>query len=144
MIKRRDFIKNTLLLSSNLALTSLPLVSFTTPKINLNKEITIGIFSPSHCAAPLIFAEKKGYFKDEGLSVKLINYPTMTALARDLVSGSIDLGQLTVPLIFAIHTGANPSKLHENLDMSMVLGVHGSNLMVNKDSKIIRPIDFKG
>lgn len=28
--------------------------------------------------------------------------------------------------------------------MPMILGVHGSNLMVSKDSNIIRPLDFKG
>jgi ABC-type nitrate/sulfonate/bicarbonate transport system substrate-binding protein len=144
MIKRRDFIKNTLFLTTNLALTSLPLISFAAPKFHLNKEITIGIFSPSHCAAPLIFAEKKGYFKDAELRVKLINYPTMSTLGKDLVAGNIDLGQLTVPMAFAIHTGSNSSKLEENLVMPMILGVHGSNLMVSKDSEIIRPADFKG
>jgi len=143
-MERRDFIKNTLLLTTNLTLSALPLTSLAAPAIHLKKEIIIGIFSPSHCAAPLIFAEKKGYFKDEGLSVTLINYPTMSALATDLAAGSIDLGQLTVPLIFAIHTGSNPYKLQNELVMPMILGVHGSNLMVSKDSGITRPIDFKG
>jgi len=144
MLKRRDFIKNALLYTSNFALTSLPNISLAAPNVHLSKEIAIGIFSPSHCAAPLIFAEKKGYYKDEGLNLRLVNYPTMSTLAGDLLAGNIDLGQLTVPLTFAMHTGSNPSNLQEDLVMPMILGVHGSNLMVSKDSNIIRPIDFYG
>ncbi len=143
-MERRDFIKNTLLLTSNFTLASLPGISLAASTVHLKNTITIGIFSPSHCAAPLIFAEEKGFFKDERLNVKLINYPTMPALAKDLISGRIDLGQLTVPLTLAIHHGSNPSKLQKQLVMPMILGVHGSNLMVSKDSGITRPADFKG
>ena len=143
-MERRDFIKKTLFLTANLTFSSLPGILLAAPAVHLKKTITIGIFSPSHCAAPLIFAEKKGYFKDERLNVKLINYPTMLALANDLISGRIDFGQLTVPLAFAIHLGSIPSKLPEKLVMPMILGVHGSNLVVSKDSGITRPADFKG
>jgi ABC-type nitrate/sulfonate/bicarbonate transport system substrate-binding protein len=106
---------------------------------NYNRHLfSIPLCSPSY------FCRKKRYFKDERLNVKLINYPTMFALANDLISGRIDFGQLTVPLTFAIHHGSIPFKLQEKLVMPMILGVHGSNLMVSKDSGITRPDDFKG
>lgn len=143
-MKRRDFIKNTILLSTSLSLKSIPEISLAAPVVLQKRRIIIGIFSPSHCAAPLIFAEKKGYFKDEGLNVQLINYPTMLGLAKDLIAGKLDMGQLTVPLIFALHLGANPANVQQKLVMPMILGVHGSNLMISKDSAITRPSDFKG
>ena len=143
-MERREFIKGSLLVTTHFTLASLPRICLAALGAQLKKTILIGIFSPSHCAAPLIFAEKKGYFKDEGLRVKLINYPTMSNLAKDLVAGNIDMGQLTVPLTFAIHIGSNPSQVQKSLVMPMILGVHGSNLMVSKDSGISRPTDFKG
>ena len=142
---RRDFIKYSFLTTANLGFLDLPEFSYALPTVTYRRQaISIGIFSPSHCAAPLIFAEKKGYFKDSGLKVELINYPTMSTLAKDLLRGRIEFGQLTVPLIFSIHTGTHPSWQEHKLVMPMILGVHGSNLMISNDSKIVRPIDFKG
>ena len=142
-MKRRLFIKRSLIATASFALTGLPEISFTTPPSKIGETIVIGIFSPSHCAAPLIFAEQKGYFSKAGIKVELVNYPTMSTLAQDLVAGVIHLGQLTVPWTFVINTGVNPFGLNQPLVMPMILGVHGSNLMVRKDSGISQPSDFK-
>lgn len=142
-MKRRLFIQQSLLATASLALAGLPSISNATPKTPFKRKIQIGIFSPSHCAAPIIYAEHKGFFSEAGLKVELINYPTMTSLAEDLVTGVIDLGQLTVPLTFSINAGAHPHGLHHPLVMPMILGVHGSNLMIRKDSGISQPADFK-
>ena len=142
-MKRRLFIKHSLLATASYALAGFPRVSFATPLNKFKTKFQIGIFAPSHCAAPLIFAEQKRFFSDSGVRVELINYPTMSALAKDLVAGSIDLGQLTVPLAFSIHGGADPFGLNQPLVIPMILGVHGSNLMVRKDSGISQPADFK-
>lgn len=142
-MKRRSFIKHSLLATASYAFEGFPYVSFATPLNRQRANTRIGIFAPSHCAAPLIFAEHKGYFSDSGVKVELINYPTMSALARDLTAGGIDFGQLTVPLAFAITTGVNPLGFHHPLVLPMILGVHGSNLMVRKDSGISQPADFK-
>ena len=101
-MKRRLFIKNSLLAAAGCALAGFPRICWANPLNGRTGKVLIGIFSPSHCAAPIIFAEHKGYFSESGVQVELINYPTMSALANDLVAGSIDLGQLTVPLAFAI------------------------------------------
>ena len=142
---RRNFLRLCLLTTSNLTIGSLPGIPKQVSAATARKQtVTIGIFSPSHCAAPIIFAEQKGYFKEFGLDVRLINFQTMSALAKNLLSGEIDFGQLTIPLIFSVHTGANQSRVKEKLVMPMVLGVHGSNLMISRDSGIIRPTDFRG
>jgi ABC-type nitrate/sulfonate/bicarbonate transport system substrate-binding protein len=142
-MKRRSFIKHSLLATASYAFAGFPQLSFATPSNKQKSKTRIGIFAPSHCAAPLIFAEHKGYFSDSGVKVELINYPTMSALARDLTTGGIDFGQLTVPLAFAIDAGANPLGFHHPLVLPMILGVHGSNLMIRKDSGISQPADFK-
>jgi len=142
-MKRRLFIKQSLVATASFALAGLPSISPAAPKSKFRDKILIGIFSPSHCAAPIIFAEHKGFFSDVGIKVGLVNYPTMSSLATDLVSGVIDLGQLTVPLAFSINAGANPFGLNHPLVIPMILGVHGSNLMVRKDSGISQPADFK-
>ncbi|NND33999.1 MAG: ABC transporter substrate-binding protein, partial [Saprospiraceae bacterium] len=142
-MKRRLFIKHSLFATVSYALARLPGISHATPVIKPKGKTQIGIFAPSHCAAPLIFAEQQGYFTESGVKVELVNYPTMPALARDLAAGVVDLGQLTVPLAFAINAGANPYGLHHPLVLPMILGVHGSNLMIRKDSGISQPSDFK-
>lgn len=142
-MKRRLFIKHSLFATVSYALAGYPCISYATPTKKFKAKILVGIFSPSHCAAPLIFAEHKGYFSESGIKVDLINYPTMAALAKDLVAGVIDLGQLTVPLAFSINAGTNPFDLSRPLVMPMILGVHGSNLMIRKYSEISQPADFK-
>lgn len=142
-MKRRSFIKHSLLATASYAFSGFPHLSFATPLNKQRSNTRIGIFAPSHCAAPLIFAEHKGYFSDSGVKVELLNYPTMSALAKDLAAGRIDFGQLTAPLAFAINAGKNPLGLHHPLVLPMILGVHGSNLMIRKNSGISQPVDFK-
>lgn len=142
-MKRRLFIKHSLLATAGYALAGFPNLSYAIPSNKSKAKLLIGIFSPSHCAAPIIFAEQRGYFSETGIKVELVNYPTMSALAEDLVAGVIDLGQLTVPLAFSIHKGASPLGLNHPLVIPMILGVHGSNLMIRKDSGISQPSDFK-
>lgn len=140
-MKRRDFIKSTAVILANAALSRLALAA---PAVH-TKEVKIGIFTPSHCAAPLIYASIKDFYKkDAGLAVRLIRYPSQQDIAKDLVSGKIDMGQMIGPLVFAINAGANPMKLHAPMVSPMILGVHGSNLMVRKDAGISKPEDFKG
>ena len=142
-MKRRLFIKHSLLATVGYALAGYPCITYAAPINKFKAKLLIGIFSPSHCAAPLIFAEHKGYFSKAGVKVELVNYPTMVDLAKDLVAGVIDLGQLTVPLAFSINAGTNPFALSSPLVIPMILGVHGSNLMIRKDSEISQPVDFK-
>ena len=42
-----------------------------------SREINIGIFGPSHCAAPFVYAKLRGLFKGDNLNVNIVNYPAM-------------------------------------------------------------------
>lgn len=108
------------------------------------RTINIGVFGPSHCSTPIICAKLLNNFGEAGLKVNLTNYTAMPMIAKDLVSGKLDFGQLIVPLVFAIHTGRNPLGLKEPMSICQIVGTNGAALMVKKDSGITSPENFKG
>ncbi|MEW6218855.1 MAG: ABC transporter substrate-binding protein [Thermodesulfobacteriota bacterium] len=108
------------------------------------REVSIGLFGPSHCAAPFVFTRTKGLFERRQLAVNLVNYPAMPLIAKDLIAGTLDFGQLIVPLAFAIHTGAKPFEQATPLVIPQVGGTNGAALMVAKASNIKAPGDFMG
>ncbi|MHB8808873.1 MAG: ABC transporter substrate-binding protein, partial [Desulfobulbaceae bacterium] len=108
------------------------------------RTISIGTFAPSHCSIPMVYAQLHNYFKEAGLQVNQSNYTDMTLLAKDLLSGKLDFGQLVVPLVFAIHTGQNTLGLKEPMAICQITGTNGAALMVKKGSGITSPEDFKG
>jgi nitrate/nitrite transport system substrate-binding protein len=56
------------------------------------KELNIGFVSSISCL-PLVVAQDKGFFKNQGLIVKLIKFPTWEALQESLTKGKIDVAQ---------------------------------------------------
>lgn len=54
-------------------------------------EVTVGITNSSS-DAPLYIADEKGYFKDEGLSVKLQPFDSAAKMIAPLGSGQLDVG----------------------------------------------------
>lgn len=106
--------------------------------------VNVGIFGPSHCAAPFVCAYLKGYANDEAVRINLINYPDMSLIAKDLISGKLDFGQLIVPLVFAIHTGSAPFKTPTPMVVTQIGGTNGAALMTRKGADIKNPHDFKG
>lgn len=140
---RRDFLRNSAGLLAGFATASLPGLGRSAPRAT-GREIDVGIITPAHCAAPLIYSSYRSYYADEGLTVKLRNYTSPPELAKDLLAGRVDMAQLIVPLVLAIHTGHSPFKTRVPLAVPMIAGIHGSNLMVSKGAQITRPEDFKG
>ncbi len=63
------------------------------------KELNIG-FVESISSLPLVIAQDKGFFKDQGLTVKLVKFPTWEALQEGLTKGQVDVAQthFAVPL----------------------------------------------
>lgn len=108
------------------------------------REIHVGTFGPSHCATPFVYAQLKGYFKDETLNIRLSNYPAMPLIAKDLINGKLDFGQLVVPLALAIHTGSKPFSKATPIVVPQIAGTNGAALMVRRGAKIKKPTDFKG
>lgn len=137
---RRTFIKNAALFVASAALLKNPPLSVAAPAVIIPRDIKIGIFAPSHCSAPLIYALYGGLYKEAGLNVKLINFPTLKDLAHELARGNLSMGQMAVPVGFSIRPGGGPNPYV----MPMILGVHGSNLMVRKGLDIRGPGDLRG
>jgi nitrate/nitrite transport system substrate-binding protein len=108
------------------------------------RPITVGIFTPSHCAAPYLLARARGYFKAEGLAVELRRYPTTAQIAADLSGGRLDFGQLITPLVFAMHTGAKPFPSPTPMVVVQITGTNGGALMIGNHSGISGPDDFVG
>lgn len=106
--------------------------------------VRIGIFGPSHCAVPVVFAHLAGYFTAQGLQVELTNYPSMSAIAKDLISGHLDFGQLVVPLVFALHTGTGPFLDPTPMVIPQITGTDGAVMMFRQGAEIRTPQDLRG
>ncbi len=111
--------------------------------INIPDEIKIGTFGPSHCSVPFVYAKLDGFFKQEKLNIVLINYPNMPLIAKDLINGKLDFGQLIVPLAFAMHAGAKPFSSATPIVIPQITGIDGAALMIRKNAGIQKPQDFK-
>ena len=140
---RRQFIKKSGIILAGTALTGIHPVRAMSA-LHLNNEVRIGVFGPSHCAAPVFFAQEKGFFAEVGVKVRVINYPSISSIAKDIAADNLDLGQLVMPLNFAINAGVTPINIDEPLYVAMVLGVQGSSLMTVKDAGIKTFADFRG
>ena len=142
-MKRRDFLKNAGIILAGTAVAKLPAVSMAAPAVQVKKEVSVGIFAPSHCSAPVIYASVKDFFKNAGIKVNLVNYPQQPELLTDVVSGKLYAGQSIAPLVMTTHLGASAVP-KSSLVVPMIMGVHGSNLMISTTSNISKPQDFKG
>lgn len=108
-------------------------------------EITIGIMAPSHCAAPYAYAAVTNLFAKHGVNARIKYYQHMPLLARDLIAGNIQVGQLISPLFLAVHLKA--SKFKESgvpLVTPMFTGTNGGALVVAKDSNAMTLDDLGG
>lgn len=55
-------------------------------------DITIGLPVTTSTFIPLYLADEEGYFKDEGLNVKIVAFKGGTDLVRGMVAGAVDVG----------------------------------------------------
>lgn len=106
---------------------------------------TVGIMAPSHCAAPYAYASVKGLFEKYGVDVDLRFYQDMLAIAKDLLSGEIQIGQLISPLFLAMHS---KTAIFRESGMPMVTpmftGTNGGGIVVHKDSPATSLEDLGG
>ncbi len=141
-MERRQFLKGLLIGGVSFVLNSIPGIGKHIFATSL-KETKIGIFGPSHCCVPAVYAKEKGFFKKEGINVTLQNYRTMLELMQNFLAGNIFAGQIVGPMVFDAHLGIEPFKSPVKMVVPAVLGIHGSNIMVAKHSNVNQPIDFK-
>ena len=101
--------------------------------------------TPSHCAAPYVYSEIKGLYEKNGLKADIVLYPGMPEIAKDLIAGRIQFGQLMLPLFLAIHTKAGAFK-ESGVPMvtTQATGIKGGAITVRKDSGIESVDDLAG
>lgn len=129
------------------ALTTLGLTSgFPNIVAAIPKHIVkIGVFSPSHCSAPMLYADIAGYYKEHGIAVEIIYADSMSKLANGIINGDLHFGQLMVPLAIAAHTGSGSfAQKNTPLVSPMWAGTNGGCMVVRNDSNIRLPGDLKG
>jgi len=109
------------------------------------KSVSVGIMTPSHCAAPYVYSEIKGLYEKNGLKADIVLYPGMPEIAKDLIAGRIQFGQLMLPLFLAIHTRAGAFK-ESGVPMvtTQATGIKGGAITVRKESGIERVEDLAG
>jgi nitrate/nitrite transport system substrate-binding protein len=82
------------------------------------KEINIGFVSSISCL-PLVIAQNKGFFKEQGLTVKLVKFPTSEALQAGLSKGKIDVAQTHFALPLWSHINKDKSPLVALMGMTL-------------------------
>ena len=108
-----------------------------------NTEITIG-YPTLRIALPVLVAYDKGYFKDEGLNVKLKSYQTAQPMMDALVLGKINFGGFcALPITFG-------AMARSKTDLLFLGGMYEDNthpisVLLVKDTTVIKNIkDLKG
>lgn len=68
-------------------------------------NITVGYQPDLHGAAPVLIAQKEGFFKKEGLNVKLVRFAAGPALFDALQAGQLDIGYEGPGVMFLVVKG---------------------------------------
>jgi nitrate/nitrite transport system substrate-binding protein len=91
------------------------------------KELNIGFVSSISCL-PLVIAQDKGFFKDQGLKVNLIKFPTWEALQAGLAKGTVDVAQTH----FAVPLWSHISKDKSPIVALMGMSLNGNSIGLSK------------
>ncbi|MEV0235900.1 ABC transporter substrate-binding protein [Nonomuraea sp. NPDC050786] len=112
------------------------------PQGSLEKStLTIGV-SPTPSSAPVFIADRKGFFKAEGLTIKTEIIQAPQAVMPKILNGSIDIFKGSyVSLINIQDSGAARMKIISD-SLQAAPGIAG--VVVRKDSPLQTPRDLKG
>ena len=123
-------------------LAALSLVALASPAALAQGKIAVGYVTASDFV-PLLVAKEKGFFEKRGLDVEPKRIPIITNIPPALVSGDLQIGSSTMPLLLQANDGG--------LDMRLVAGAarHLKEtskivLMVRSTLRIEKPEDLKG
>jgi len=109
-----------------------------------SKELIIG-YPNLRIALPVIVAKDKGYFKEQGLNIKLKSYQTAQPMMNAIVTGKINLGGFcALPITFG-------AMARSKIDLLFLGGMYEDDnhkisvILVGKDNKEIKSVkDLKG
>ncbi len=123
-------------------LAVLGLMTLASPAVQAQGKVNVGYVTASDFL-PLLVAKEKGFFEKRGLDVEPKRIPIITNIPPALVSGDLQIGSATMPLLLQANDGG--------LDMRLVAGAarHLKEtskiaLMVRSTLKIEKPEDLKG
>jgi NitT/TauT family transport system substrate-binding protein len=96
------------------------------------ETITVGIYAATS-DAPLFIADKKGYFRDEGIAVKLTSFQSAAMMVPPLGTGQLDVGagSASAGLYNAVARGIKIRIVADKA--SSPPGYGGTKLLVRKD-----------
>jgi ABC-type nitrate/sulfonate/bicarbonate transport system substrate-binding protein len=113
-----------------------------TDKGHTPKEIVLGVDFSDVFSAPVLIAEDQGYFRDEGLVVKIVEYPSgRTALADMISKGNINVVTAAqTPVMYNSFSKSNYSII-----AGMAYSYDAGGLILARQDKGIRTaVDLKG
>ena len=93
-------------------------------------HLTLGFMPLTDCA-PLIIAQEKGFFKQQGLHVSLDRQSSWATMRDKLHAGVLDAAQLLSPMPIASTLGLNGAKA--NVIAPMVLSLNGNAITLSEE-----------
>ena len=106
-------------------------------------KVRIGVLAPSHCALPILWAGKRGFYRKMGVEPEVVFSTGMPELVKGLSKGDLDAAQLVAPIPFAIHAGSSQFP-RMPVAVTQVLGVNGGILAALTRHKIRKIGELKG
>ena len=101
-----------------------------------NKVVRIGwVYAMAN--APLIVAQHKGFFQQQGVQVKLTAYKSGPLLKKDLKAGRLDLAYIGVPPVYHWYTKGLKSKIIAKVNYGQ------ASVIVRRDSKFKNVKDLR-
>lgn len=91
-------------------------------------DISIGFMPLSDCA-PLVVAEKLGFFQQNNLNVQLVRQNSWATLRDKLLAGYLDMAQMLAPMPLAMHLGLGSSA--QDMTVPMILSYNGNGITLS-------------
>ncbi|KPA09934.1 ABC transporter substrate-binding protein [Candidatus Magnetomorum sp. HK-1] len=105
--------------------------------------VKIGVYAPSHCALPIVYAYHNNVLKNNGVNAEIVYCSGMPDIMKKLITGEIHFAQLMSPMVFQMHAGQMKAP-QKSLAVTQVLGTNGGILGISSQSNIKKVQDLAG
>lgn len=105
-------------------------------------KLNVG-FLPITCATPLIYGEKLGSYKKEGLDVSLQKIAGIAIIRDKMINGELDVSQQVMPVALTMTAGLGGNT--QSIKVLTILNQNGNSLVLaNKHKNNRDPKNWKG
>lgn len=105
-------------------------------------KLNVG-FLPITCAAPLIYGEKLGAYRKEGLEVALQKIAGIALIRDKMINGELDVSQQVMPVALTMSAGLGGTT--QSIKVLTILNQNGNSLVLaNKHKDNRDPKNWKG